>query len=132
MNCVIFKLKFKVLLNPWKIIFYCCIVDWIELDSNDASIFGLSIVRDFVRLDWYFWKNGLFVFIAGLRYIQNIGATIIILKTQVMILEPKWANLVEIVRFTKSNCPKSKLLCHFEFIVFYNTNFCCLKIINIL
>ena len=60
MNCVMFKLKFKVLLNPWKIIFGCCIFYWTELDSNYASMFSLRIVRASVRQVWYFWEKWIF------------------------------------------------------------------------
>ena len=49
MNGVKFKLKFKVFLKLWKIMFSCCVVDWTKLDSNDANIFGFWIVRDLLE-----------------------------------------------------------------------------------
>ena len=56
--------------------FCCCVVDWTKLDSNDASIFGMRIVRDLLDYIGIFVKNGLVVVIAGFGYVLIAGKTL--------------------------------------------------------
>ena len=76
MNCVTFKLKFKVLLRLLKIMFFFCIVDLTKLESNEASIFGLIIVLALSDYIYIFGKNRLDLLIEGLGYVLKTGESL--------------------------------------------------------
>ena len=76
MNYKIFKMKIKILINPWKSIFFCWLVVWIELDSSGASLFELRFARAFVVVGWKFWNIGLFWWITGFGKAHFTGETI--------------------------------------------------------